>query len=151
MLDATALAKMVTSFLAPAIPYLLKGGEQAWGEASKKLGADTWEWAKTIWAKLISNLKLKPNGQEVTQEIVKAATDMSNNPSDEDAQAALRFKLKKLLTDEPELSLEIAKILEEAKASSAQTNVRIGGVNISDRASVTNLGNIVGGNQTLSS
>jgi hypothetical protein len=149
MLDATALAKMVTSFLVPAIPYLLKGGEQAWGEASKKLGADTWESAKTIWAKLTSSLKLKPNGQEVAQEIVKAATNMSNNISDEDAQAALRFQLKKLLTDDPELSLEIAGILDEAKASSAQANILIGGIDISGGSSVTNLGNIIGGNQTL--
>ncbi|WP_265415785.1 hypothetical protein [Aphanothece sacrum] len=41
MLDVVALSKTVTSFLAPSIPYLLKGGEQAWGEASKKIGSDT--------------------------------------------------------------------------------------------------------------
>jgi len=149
MLDAAALAKMVTSLLAPAIPYLLKGGEQAWGEASKKIGTDTWEWAKATWTKLVSRSKSKLGGEEKTTEIVKAATEVANNPSDEDAQAALRFQIKKLLTDDPELGLEIEKALNEAKKSSDQTRIRIGGVDISGEATVTNSGNIVGGNQTI--
>jgi hypothetical protein len=149
MLDAAALAKMVTSLLVPALPYLLKGGEQVWGEASKKIGTDTWEWAKAIWTKLISRSKSKPGEEEKTTEIVKAATEVSNNPSDEDALAALRFQIKKLLTDDPELGLEIEKALNEAKNSSAQTSIRIGGVDISGGANVTNSGNIVGGNQTI--
>lgn len=149
MLDAATLAKMVTSLLVPAIPYLLKGGEQAWGEASKKIGTDTWEWAKAIWTKLVSRSKSKPDGEEKTTEIVKAATEVADNPSDEDAQAALRLQIKKLLTDDPDLGLEIEKSLNEAKKSSAQTSIRIGGVDISGGASVANSGNIVGGNQTI--
>jgi hypothetical protein len=150
MLDTVALAKIVTSLLAPAIPYLIKGGEQAWGEASKKIGADTWGLAKTIWMKFASPSKSKPNGEEKTTEVIKAATEVANNPSDEDAQAALRFQIKKLLTEDSELSLEIDKVLKEAKASSSQTSIRIGGVDISGGATVANLGNIVGGNQTIS-
>lgn len=149
MLDAAALAKVVTSFLAPAVPYLLKAGDQAWGEASKKLGADVWDWSKAIWTKLIDRLKAKPGGEESAAELVKTATDLSNNPSDEDAQAAFRFQLKKILTDDPELRSEVAKVLDDAKSSSAQTNIRIGGVDISGGSTLTNLGNIVGGNQTL--
>jgi hypothetical protein len=149
MLDAAALAKMVTSLLVPAIPYLLKGGEQAWGEASKKIGTDTWEWAKAIWTKLISRSKSKPDREEKTTEIVKAATEVANNPSDDDAQAALRLQIKKLLTDDPELGLEIEKSLNEVKKSSTQTSIRIGGVDISGGANVTNSGSIVGGNQTI--
>lgn len=151
MLDTAALAKIVTSLLAPAIPYLLKGGEHAWGEASKKMGGDTWEWAKAIWTKLISHSKSKLDGEEKTTEIVKAATEFANNPSDEDAQATLRFQIKKLLTEDPELSLELSQSLNLAKNSSAQTSIRIGGVDISGEANVTNLGNIVGGNQTIGS
>jgi hypothetical protein len=149
MLDTVALAKIITSLLSPAIPYLIKGGDQAWGEASKKIGADTWELTKTIWMKFASS-KSKPNGEEKTIEVIKAATEVANNPSDEDAQAALRFQIKKLLTEDPELSLEIYKVLNEAKASSSQTSIRIGGVDISGGANVTNSGNIVGGNQTIS-
>jgi hypothetical protein len=149
MLDTVALAKIVTSLLAPAIPYLIKGGEQAWGEASKKIGADTWGLAKTIWMKVVSSSKSKPNGEEKTTEVIKAATEVANNPSDEDAQAALRLQIKKLLTDYPELGLEIEKELNEAKAASTQINTRIGGIDISGGATVTNTGNIVGGNQTI--
>ncbi len=150
MLDTVALAKIVTSLLAPAIPYLIKGGEQAWGEASKKIGADTWGLAKTIWMKFISPSQSQPGGESKNTEVVKAATEVANNPSDEDAQAALRFQIKKILTDDPELGVEIEKALNEAKAASAQINTRIGGVDISGGATVTNSGNIVGGNQTIS-
>lgn len=146
MLDTSALAKMVTSLLVPAIPYLIKGGEQAWEEASKKMGTDTWEWAKAIWTKLVSRSKSKP---EKTMEIVKAATEVANAPADEDAQAALRLQIKKLLTDDLQLGLEIEKALNLARNSSAQTNIRIGGIDISGGATVTNSGNIVGGNQTI--
>lgn len=149
MVDAAALAKIVTSLLTPAIPYLLTGGEKAWGEASKKIGTDTWEWAKTIWTKLVSRSKSKSGETEKNTEIVKAATEVAKNPSDEDAQAALRLQIKKLLTDDPELGLEIEKALNEVKASSTQTNIRIGGVDIAGGATVTNMGNIVGGNQTM--
>jgi len=149
MLDAAALAKVITSVLAPAVPYLVKAGDQAWGEASKKLGADVWDWSKAIWMKLLDRIKAKPGGEEKAAELVKTATNLSVNPSDEDAQAAFRFQLKKLLTDDPELRSELAKILDDAKQSSAQANIRIGGVDISGGSTVTNLGNIVGGNQTL--
>lgn len=146
MLDITlALAKTVTSLLIPAIPYLLKGGEQAWSEASKKIGTDTWEWTKTIWMKLVSRSKSKTNGEESATEIVKAATEVANNPSDEDAQAALRLQIRKLLADDAELSSEITKVLEEAKASSDQTNIRIKTIEISGQSVVKNKGNFVAG------
>lgn len=149
MLNAAALAKMATSLLTPAIPYLLKGGKEAWGEASKKMGSDTWDWAKTVWMKLLSHSKSRPTGEEMTSEIEKAATEVADNPTDEDAQAALRFQIKKLLTDNSELSLEISKIFEAIKASSTQTNIRIGGIDISRGSAVSNSGNMVGGNQTI--
>jgi len=149
MLDLAVLAKMVTSLLIPATPYLLKGGEQALGEASKKIGTDTWEWAKTIWMKLLSHSKSKPNGEGTATEILKAATEVANDLSDEDAQAALRFQIKKLLMNDPELTLEIEKVFDKIKASSAQTTTRIGGIDISSGANVSNSGNIVGGNQKI--
>jgi uncharacterized membrane protein len=149
MLDTVALAKIVTSLLAPAIPYLIKGGEQAWEEAAKKIGSDTWGLTKTIWMKFVSPSKSKTNGEEKNIEVIKAATEVANNPSDEDAQAALRFQIKKLLTDDPELGVEIEKAINQAKATSSQINTRIGGVDISGGATVTNSGNIVGGNQTI--
>ena len=150
MVDAAALAKTITLLLSPTIPYLLKGGEQAIGEASKKIGSDAWELAKSIWTKLTSRPKSNKKAEEVTTEIVKAAIEVANNPSDEDAQVSLRFQIKKLLADDPELSRAIAKAIEDSKSSSVHTNIRVGGVDISSGATVNNLGNIVGGNQTIS-
>ena len=149
MLDIIALAKIVTSLLTPALPYLLKGSDSAWGEASKKIGADTWEWTKSIWFKLVSNPKANPNRGELATEVVKAATEVANDPSDEDAQAALRLQIKKLLTGDPELGLEITKVINEAKESSSEMSIRIGGVDIS--GNVTNYGDIIGRDKTINS
>lgn len=149
MLEPDQLARTVTSLVSPAIPYLLKGGEQALQEASKKIGTDTWEWLKIIWTKLTSASQSQPNQQQNITEIIETATEVANNPSDQDAQAVLSWQIKKLLTNNPELSLEIEKVVEKAQKSSTQTTIRIGGVDISGEAKVANLGNIVGGNQTI--
>ena len=143
MLDVTLLAKDITTLLVPAIPFLLKGGEKAFEEASKKIGGDTWELAKSTWEKLTSFSR--SNG-----EVEKAAGEIVNNPSDQDAQAVLRFQVKKLLNDAPEeLRQEIYNILNKTENTSGKNSITIGGVHISGESSVANLGNIVGGNQTI--
>jgi hypothetical protein len=142
MLDVTLLAKDITTLLVPAIPFLLKGGEKAFEEASKKIGGDTWELAKSTWEKLISLSKSN-------DEVGKAAGEIVNNPSDQDAQAALPFQIKKLLNDAPEeLRQEIYNILNKTENTSGKTSIIIGGVHFSEGSRVANSGNIVGGNQT---
>jgi hypothetical protein len=85
-----------------------------------------------------------------TNEVEKAAGEIVNNPSDKDAQAALRFQIKKLLNDAPEkLRQEIYNTLNKTENTSGQTSITIGGVHISGESSVANSGNIVGGNQTI--
>jgi hypothetical protein len=148
MINSDALAKIVTSFLAPAVPYMLKGRDQAWGEASKKMGADAWDLSKAIWRKLLDSFISKSDGEQSKVYLLKTVTDLSNNPSDEDAQAAFRFQLKKIFKDDPELCSEVAKVIDDAKVSSAQTNWQSGGVNISG-STLKNVGNIVGGNQVF--
>jgi hypothetical protein len=151
MVDPGTLSKIFVSFLAPVTPYLLKGGEQAWSEASKKIGPDLWEWVKKSWMKLISRAQSKLSGGESsTADILKAAQEVAEHPADEDAKAALRFQVKKLLAEDPELSLEMEKTLETAQKSAAEQGIRIGGVDISGGSTVTNSGSIVGGNQIIS-
>ncbi|GGA15401.1 hypothetical protein [Okeania sp. KiyG1] len=148
MLEAAPLAEKVTSFIVPAIPYLLKkGGEEVFAGASRKVGADTLEWAKTIWEKLVSRSGPKSNEKEAA--ITEAATEVANSPSDEDAQAMLRFQIKKLLTDNPQVSSEIEKLLHQAKTSSTQTEIHIGGVHISGSTVSQTNGDIVGGDKTV--
>jgi hypothetical protein len=97
----------LTALLAPYLPTLMKLGGKAAESAASKVGADTWETVKKIWAKLSPRIEAKESAKE-------AAIDVANNPDDEDLQAALRVQLKKLLEQNKELAEAIAKILAEA-------------------------------------
>jgi len=110
-MDVAALAKDVAAFLTPFLPYLLKAGERAAEEAAKKLGSSAWEKAKALWGKLWPTIKAKPAAQEAVQ-------DVATSPQDEDAQAALRLQLKKILAKDNALAAEVARLWEEARASS---------------------------------
>ena len=109
-MDVQTLAQQLVSFLAPFLPYLLKAGEKAAEEAGKEMGADAWEKAKVLWAKLRSKVEAKPAAQE-------AAQDVATNPQDEDAQAALRLQLRKLLAEDETLAVEVARLWGEAQAA----------------------------------
>jgi hypothetical protein len=115
-MDVAAL----TTFLAPFLPYLLKVGEKAAEETGKKLGegfgGDSWERAKALWAKLSPKVEAKEAAQE-------AAQDVAENPEDEDAQAALRQQLKKLLNENSTLASEISRLFEEAKQTGSVSNI----------------------------
>ncbi|MFN4294016.1 MAG: hypothetical protein ACK4JD_07785 [Thermoflexales bacterium] len=108
MLDPSQFIPPFVSFLAPFLPYLLKMGEKAAEEAGKKLGAEAWERAKALWVRLRPAVVARPAAQEAVQ-------DAAAQPQDEDALAALRRQLKKLLTEDPALAAEIAQLWGEAK------------------------------------
>lgn len=99
-MDITTLAKEITLFLAPFLPYLLKVGEKAAEEAGKKLGGDAWERAKGLWGKFRPKVEARPAARE-------AMADVAAEPQNEDAQAALRLQLRKLLAEDEELAAEI--------------------------------------------
>jgi len=109
-MDIATLAKDVTLFLTPFLPYLLKAGEKAAEEAGKELGGDAWERAKGLWSRLRPQIEAKPTAQE-------AVTDAAAAPHDEDAQAALRLQLKKLFTENEELAREIERQWAAAQAA----------------------------------
>jgi hypothetical protein len=129
-MDLTTLAKDVAVFLTPFLPYLLKAGKEAGKEAAKKIGEqfseDTWERAKALWGKLRPPVEAKPAAQE-------AVKDAAVAPQDEDAQAALRLQLRKILAEDEALAAEVARLWEEAKAAgvtviaSGERSVAIGG------------------------
>ena len=142
MLDITVLASALTSLLSPALPYLVKFGEQAGTEASKKISLDAWEQAKTLWNELRPRFEKKPAAQE-------AANDVADDPSSEDAQAALRLQLKKLLVEDSDFALELAKILESKTAApgaviDSSVNIQGGGVAFGSGSMVNNSGTISG-------
>jgi len=105
------LPAQLVQLLAPYLPYLLKGVKLAGHEAARKLGekADEggFEQAKALWDKLRPKVEARPAALE-------AAQDVAAHPDDEDALAALRLQLKKLLAEDDSLAQELARLLPQS-------------------------------------
>ena len=104
-MDPTQLSQQIVQILAPALPFLLGLGGKAAEEAAKKLGAEAWEGAKALWAKLKPKVEANPAAQEAVQEA-------ADHPEDADARAALRLQLRKLLAEDEALAYEVQQALE---------------------------------------
>jgi hypothetical protein len=63
-------------------------------------------------------------GRPAAQE---AARDLAAAPTDEDAQAALRVQLRKLLADDPALQQELSALLNASGQGTTTTNVNVSG------------------------
>ncbi|HLO47705.1 MAG TPA: hypothetical protein VK211_04725 [Kamptonema sp.] len=111
-IDVATLAKNLTDFLTPFMPFLKETTERVVaGEAIKKFGTAAWSQAKNLWAKLQPKVQAKPVLQE-------AVEDVAQDPANEDAQAAFRLQLKKLLAEDTTLATEIALFWQEVKPAS---------------------------------
>ena len=123
-MDIQTLSQQLITSLAPFLPYLLKMGEQAAEEAAKKFGAEAWEGAKALWARLKPKVEAKPASQE-------AVTDLAANPQNEKAQTALQWQLEKLLAEDQALAREVQQALETPAAQQViaqnERSVAIGG------------------------
>jgi len=125
-MDIGALASSLTTALVPLLPYLLKAGEKAAEETGKAVANQSLEWGKSLWSKLKPKVEAKP-------EALEAAQDIAQNPDDQDAQAALRRQLKKLLTEDHSLAEEVTGWLEQGTAAginvtaAGERSVAIGG------------------------
>ena len=104
-MDPTQLSQQIVQILAPALPFLLGLGGKAAEEVAKKLGAEAWEVAKALWAKLKPKVQANPAAQEAVQEA-------ADHPEDADARAALRLQLRKLLAEDEALAYEVQQALE---------------------------------------
>ena len=134
MSDISFLAQQVSLFLAPFVPYLIKGGIETGKAAAGKLGElateKGWEKAQSIWSKLTKH-----------EEVKKAAETVAKIPDDADAQAALRLQIKLALTADTELVLALDKLLTEATEKRTVTakgnrSVAVGG-NVKDSVIIT--------------
>jgi len=125
-MDIGAMASSLTTVLVPLLPYLLKAGEKAAEETGKAVAGQSWEWVKSVWTRLKPKVEAKPAALE-------AAQDVALSPDDQDAQAALRMQLRKLLTEDQSLAEEVSRWLEQGKAAgitviaSGERSVAIGG------------------------
>jgi len=124
------LPAQLVQFLAPYLSYLVKGLKLAGQEAAKKLGEKAseqgFDHAKALWEKLRPKVEAKPAALEAVQ-------DAAEHPDDEDALAALRLQLKKLLAEDEPLAQELARLLEQTRPAgqtviaSGERSVAIGG------------------------
>ena len=111
-MDISTLAASVTSMLVPALPYLVKAGEQGSEVIGEKLGAGVWEAAKAIWQRLGSHPLVEP-----------VARDIAAAPDDEDAQAALRHQLRKIMAADEGLAAALAELVAAAQPAGYHAEV----------------------------
>jgi hypothetical protein len=88
--------------------------DKAASAAGKEFGEDAWAQIQALWQRLRPRIEERPAARE-------AADDVASQPDDEDARAALRLQLKKLLSDDPALTQEIARVLEPQRGGTAIT------------------------------
>jgi hypothetical protein len=114
VVDVAALAAQVAATLAPSVPYLL--GKVA-DQAGHEIGRETLQQAQALWARLRPAVESRPSAHE-------AVNDVAEHPADQDAQAALRLQIRKVLAEDLGLSQELARVLAET-APRGDTSVRV--------------------------
>ena len=95
----------LTNLLTPCLSFLLKLEESKTESATDRLDKSAWQKAQSVWIELSPNVEAKASAKE-------AAIDVANKPEDEDAQAAFRNQLKKLLANDQALANRLANILQ---------------------------------------
>ena len=96
---------VIMRFLAPALPFLVKGADKALDGAITKMGEDTWDAAKAIWERLMPKTENDPIVKKVVE---KAVID----PENVDCQTDLRLALQDFLEKNPDLVDDLTQLLE---------------------------------------
>jgi hypothetical protein len=103
--EPVALAAMVANVLVPALPHLIgQLGEKASEQAEEQLGAEAWDCAKAVWAKLRPRVDASPTASEIVG-------DVAIDPGDKDLHAAVRSQIKKILSEDPRLRDELTQLV----------------------------------------
>jgi hypothetical protein len=110
-MDPVSLAAVITATILPkALPYLLKlggsMGDSFAKQAEEKFGPVAWETAQSIWSKIGGKLQGKPEGQVAVEDVAK-------NPEDEDNVASLRKEIRKTFEEDPALTADVEKVVDE--------------------------------------
>lgn len=136
-MDLAELAKQLTAFLTPLLPYLIKAGNQAGDklaeEAGQRFGDGVLKTAQQMWSRLFPKISQKAAAQEAVDDVVES--------NDEDSIGAFRLQLKKLLVDDQRLAEELSTLLGKQPASVVVTaggerSVAVGG-NVADSNIIT--------------
>ncbi len=114
----------LTAFLAPFLPFLLKGAETVAEEAGRVFGQEAWQAAKGLWSKLRPKVDEKPA-------VTDAAKAVANDPEDELARNALAFQLRELLAADLDLKAELEQLWRQTEpaiiAFAAERGIAIAG------------------------
>ena len=102
-----AIATAITAALAPALPYLLKGTEEAAKEAGKKLGSAVWEQCTKVWELLKPKVETSPTASKALERIVK-------EPERKEIQAAFQVEIEDILRADPQLLAQLSELLKTA-------------------------------------
>jgi len=126
------IATEVAAALAPALPYLLKGTEEAAKEAGKKLGSAVWERGVKIWELLKSKVETSPSASKALERIVK-------QPERKDIQTAFQVEIEDILLAEPHLLAQLVELLKAAGDTQAfhASNIGNGAVVVQGKGAVT--------------
>ena len=111
---------VLTRFLVPFLPYLVKlgkgAGEKATEVVAEKFGEAAWKKAQKVWE------HLSPKVEE--KEDLKMATErIAANPDSTTWQAVLQEGLEHLLNSNQDLAEAIAKILEDNPEATPGTQI----------------------------
>ncbi len=109
-----ALATSVIATLTPALVQLVTTAAKPISTASGDLGKALGQSAGEHIAALMNALTRKFKGRAAAEE---AVDDFAKNPSDQDAQAALRLQLKKALESDAAFLNELNELLQRAQES----------------------------------
>jgi len=99
----------LTAFLAP---YLVKAGKSLMDKASDELPGAVGK----LWDSLKAKMESRP-------ESASLPADLAKTPEDVPTQGAFQYQLKKILSEDPEFSEKLTKLLDEAKS---QTGINVG-------------------------
>ena len=115
----------LASFLAPLLPYVVQAGQKVAGKAADVIGEEAATYAEKLWQRLRPGVESKPAAKDAVEDVAK-------NPENEDALAALRRQLTKLLEEDEALRADLTKIWDEARAAnvvtaSGERSVAVGG------------------------
>lgn len=96
---------LLTAFLAPFLPALMKLGEKASEKVAEKFGEDAWNKAKALWSKLQPEVETK-------SDVKIAAEQVAAKPDNKSRQAVLQEELETLLNENSDLARAIAQLLQ---------------------------------------
>jgi hypothetical protein len=116
-MDVTILANELVEVLAPFLPFLTQFTRETAERAGREFGAEAWEHARLLWDRLAGRLEERPAAAETVRDAAEA-------PDDDDARAALRLQIRKLLADDGELANELRRLLDE-RPGAAESSVTV--------------------------